>query len=461
MVKNWAIEKIFLIISLVFGFLYILILPPFQSVDEGAHFFRTFQISQGKFLAKNINNQIGDALPTSLTIFQNNYAPLIKNIEKKTNLKEIKNTFSIKTAPEIKQFTEFPNTALYSPICYISQIVGVITGNCISNRLAIAFYLGRLCNLLFYCLIVYYAIKIIPFYKIPLLCLAVMPMSLSLASAYSSDVMVLGLNFLWIALLLKILTNKSKLYKFKDKEIFYLILTSLFITLSKTYILALPLIFLLPVSKFKTKRDYILSISTICVSSFAALLCWMLLIKGLTLNMNNAIANPELQSAFIKAHPIQYIGIMLKTFLAKTPRLYITMVGVLGWQDTVLDYFTYFIYPFLIYFGIRIDEYNFQLAKWQKSVIGITILIGVLITYTSLYIMWSPVANNVILGLNGKYFIPLMLPLFLLFKSPKSKYNFEIIKYVIIIILIFILLSSEVSLLHRFYDITPNLYYKI
>ena len=49
---KYNIEKIFVFLALIFGLLYVFILPPFQSVDEGNHFFRTYQISTGRFIPK-------------------------------------------------------------------------------------------------------------------------------------------------------------------------------------------------------------------------------------------------------------------------------------------------------------------------------------------------------------------------------------------------------------------------
>ena len=177
--------------------------------------------------------------------------------------------------------------------------------------------------------------------------------------------------------------------------------------------------------------------------------------------MNNTFANSQMQIAFIKSHPLAYILVLIKTFIVKTPRLLVTMIGVLGWQDTKLDWITYMAYPILMYYAVVADSYQFRLEKWQKLLIICVICFGVIATYTSLYIMWSPVANSVVLGLNGKYFIPLVLPLCLLFKTKSAKYNYEYIKVAMIIAVIFILISSELSLLHRFYNLTPQLYYKI
>ena len=104
---NISIEKIFVVIALVFGFLYTIILPPFQSVDEASHFFRAYQISEGNFKAKHVDNNIGDYLPTALHTYYQKYQPMIKNIDNKTNFANIKEDFNIKRIKMI------PNLSLF------------------------------------------------------------------------------------------------------------------------------------------------------------------------------------------------------------------------------------------------------------------------------------------------------------------------------------------------------------
>ena len=460
MIKDFSLEKLFVLIALFFGVLYVFILPPFQSVDEGMHFFRTYQISEGNFLAKKIDGKVGDEIPLSLSDFYDMYTPFIKNIDKKTNLAQMKNNFQLQVNDREREFTQFTNTALYSPVCYISQLPGVVAGKLAKVSLGGIYYLGRLSNLIAYCLLVFFALRITPFFKCPMFLLALMPMSLSLAGAYTCDVAVLGLNFLWMAVILKTMTLPQTV-KFTNKWIITLAVLGVLIALSKSYILLLPLIFLLPPRLFNTKKDYFISVLGILAVAFAGLAYWSFCIKGLSLDMNDSFANSAMQMEFIKTHPLAYILVLIKTFFVKTPRLLITMIGVLGWQDTKLDWITYIAYPVLMYFAVRADNFNFKLEKWQKVLIGAVLIAGTVITYTSLYIMWSPVGNSVVLGLNGKYFIPLMLPLCLIFKNSIAKYDYEKVKLAIIIAVILILASSELSLLHRFYNITPQLYYKI
>ena len=460
MIKDFSLEKLFVLIALFFGILFVFILPPFQSVDEGMHFFRTYQISEGKFISQNIEGAVGDEIPASLSKFYEMYVPFIRNIDKKTGISDIKRDLLFPLNKEEKVFTRFTNTSLYSPVCYISQLPGVIAGKIAGLSLGGLYYLGRISNLISYCLLVFFALRITPFFKCPMFLLALMPMSLSLAGAYTCDVAVLGLNFLWMAVILKVMTLPQKV-TFSNKWVIILAVLGLLISLSKSYILLLPLIFLLPPKFFNTKKDYFISTLGILAVAIAGLAFWSFCIRGLSLDMNNSFANSAMQMEFIKSHPFAYIFVLIKTFFVKTPRLLITMIGVLGWQDTKLDWITYIAYPFLMYFAVCADNFDFKPEQWQKILIWIVLIAGTIITYTSLYIMWSPVGNSVILGLNGKYFIPLMLPLCLIFKNSIAKYDYDKVKLAIIIAVILILASSELSLLHRFYNITPKLYYKI
>ena len=456
---NLSVEKIFVIIALFFGLMYSLILPPFQSVDETTHFFRAYQITEGHFLATQKDGQTGDYLPKAISTYYEKYIPLIKNVDKKVSLAELKDDLKISVNKKETKFVSFPNTALYSPVCYISHLPGIILGKLLTPKIAVQFYLGRLSNLFIYCLLVFFAIRIIPLYKLSLMVIALMPMSLSLAGAYSSDVIVYGLNFLWLAFIMKIITQKETLHIFKTFII--LLLLAFLLSISKSYFLLIPLCFIIPINKFKTFKNYIIIMLSVLISAIIGLMLWSSFIKGISINMNPGIANPMEQISYIISHPVNYAIIIVKTFFIKLPRLIITMIGVLGWQDTKLDFITYILYPLIIYISAVLDNCDFEFLKWQKYIILMTVILGIIITFTSLYIMWSPVTNNIILGLNGKYFIPLILPALLLFKNCNCKYDINKIKPILIIMLILILFSSELSLLHRFYDITPQLYYKI
>lgn len=458
MIREIAVEKFFVIVSLIFGFIYVFILPPFQSVDEASHFYRGYSIINKELLAKKSNGEAGDYLPASLKKLTSKYDFLIKKVDNKIKPKYIIDSSKIELEKNKTEFITFQNTALYSPVCYLSQIPGMYIGKTLNlNPLTIS-YLGRISNLLFFTLIIYFAIKIIPFYKTTTMLVALMPMTLSLGAALTSDVMVIGLNILWISLLMKILFEKEKV---TNNQIGALIFIALILALLKDYFMLIPLIFLIPKSKFQNSSKYFLCVLGVLLVSSMSFLLWQNIIDKLSFNMNTH-ANSLQQMHFIMSHPLSYLGVLLKTFIVKTPRIVITMIGVLGWQDTPLDFLTYMIYPILIILSI-IEEKKagFKFEKWQLYLLSFDIIISICLIYTTLYLMWSQVGSSIVTGLNGKYFTPLVLPLCLLFLGKTKLNNFENVKLFIYIAVILILISSDLSIIHRFYGLTPNLYYKI
>ena len=61
-----------------------------------------------------------------------------------------------------------------------------------------------------------------------------------------------------------------------------------------------------------------------------------------------------------------------------------------------------------------------KLKKYQIFWISITILAIIGLIFTSLYVQWTYVGNNSILGVQGRYFLPI-LPLIMLLIASKIK----------------------------------------
>lgn len=458
--KKLSVENFFLIIAVLFGLIYVFVLPPFQSVDEASHFYRAYEIISNRIVANKIDSQLGDFLPASLEHLANKYTYLIKNTDKHLNVKYIMDSSKIKLNKNQTTFIRFQNTALYSPAGYLSQMPGMYIANAFNANPLWIFYAGRLSNLLFFVLIIYFAIKIIPFYKMPMMLLALMPMTLSLGGALTSDVVVIGVNFLWVAVLLKLIVQEKTIDNFQIGILFVL---ALVLALSKNYFLLIPLIFLLPKSRFKNLSRYLSCVlGTILIAAIGTLM-WQNVIDHIYVDLNSS-ADAYKQLSFIFLHPFKYLLVMLKTLIVKTPRIIITMIGVLGWQDTRLDFLTYIIYPVLILFSTGLENTTeFQFKAWQKWLMGADVIFSIVLIFTTLYLLWSQVNSSIIIGLNGKYFIPVMMPFLLLFHN-KIKMNLadkDAIKVFIFIAVILILFSSDLSLLHRFYGLTPQLHYNI
>lgn len=81
-----SLEKFFVLTAVIFGFLYIIFIPPFQNVDENTHYFRVINIATNFGALEKMDNLVGANLPEKYVKYARNYDYLIKNINAKVNV---------------------------------------------------------------------------------------------------------------------------------------------------------------------------------------------------------------------------------------------------------------------------------------------------------------------------------------------------------------------------------------
>lgn len=194
-------EKAFVTIGLIFGILFLLITPPFQVADETAHFFRSYQVSEGQIVAEKQKNQVGGPLPQSLVdTWQKVSSGIPNNPEIKQKPADIFSLLNLPLKSDNKIFGHFPNTSLYSPIPYLPQAAGMMLGKAFGLSPIILLYLGRIFNLLVWLLLGYISIKITPIFQWVFFLLALTPMSLFQAASLSADAVTNSLSILLITI---------------------------------------------------------------------------------------------------------------------------------------------------------------------------------------------------------------------------------------------------------------------
>ncbi len=456
------IEKLFVIFALFFGIIYAVITPPFQSVDEGNHFLRSYAISEGQVISIKKENNVGSSLPESLSQLIGEYSHLEKDITEQTSFKEIKQTLTIKNNDN-RIFTSYPNTALYSPVAYIPQSIAILSGKILHIPTLYMMYFARLFNLILYCILGYYAVKSIPFLKLAVFLILLSPMNVSLGASCSTDVTLIGASILFSAKILQYTFNDNINLCCLSKNLWdYILLSGLLfiLALTKHNFYLIPLLFLIPKNKFG--NHYIFKIFCIILPSVIGCLVWSMVVSNLYVPLN-PYADMYKQLDFITGNPFKYILILLISSIVKAFRLFITSIGVLGWQDTRLDNLTYMIYPLLIWISIVYSNAkDFVMTGSKKLIIYLTAIFGYILITTYLYLAWTEVGGNIIQGLNGKYYTPLLLPVFAAITlSIKSKCSNRKINNIIYFFTALILTSGTISILTRFYNIFPYMTYQI
>jgi len=447
-------ENLYIVLGLIFGLIFVIITPPFQAPDEPYHFYRAYQISdlqilsQPKFSTEDQIETAGGYLPISIgnTVhkYQNiMFQPAEKHIYTDT-IKRLNDSLNLQE----KVFTAFPASAVYTPIPYIPQAIGISIGKVFNLSPLLLMYLGRIFNLLFIIVTIYYAIKIIPFFKWTLLLLSSIPLSMFIFSSLSADVLTIGVSYFFIAYVLHISRRAS--FILKPKNYLLLSLLVLALVLSKSGYSLLPaLLLIIPNKTYGNIYKKVLFIGILAVISLILLVIWTNATEAFYISTTKSS-----QLEFIANNPLQYLKIFLATYYYDGLSRLQQMAGSLGWLDSTISGLFHFL-PFLIITILTVlyeQRKVIPLNLLQKLIIFLISLGTIFIISTTLFIFWDGNTDNSI-ELQGRYFIPI-LPLIPLIFMNQKLFLVSKLKNIKIYFILWLIFSSTLTLLtliHRYY----------
>ncbi len=418
--SSFSVEQIFLILSIVFGGLFLIITPPTQSADETTHFYRAYQLSQGGVLSEKIEEGYGATMPRDVQVVTEQlFNKIPSDYTKKFDYGQLKNLLARKIDTKDKIPIHLEGATVYSPVSYIPQTLAIMVSKIAWPSVAFMYYLGRLFNLIVWIAITYLAIKNWPGNKWPLFCIALIPMSLSQAASLSPDALTNSLAFLTVALFLQFSTKTSAILTTKKQALLVGCVVALSLCKPVFFVFALlPLLF--TGGNFIRKKGYSLFAVTALVASVIVTAAWNLTVQKYSI----AIAKYYLgwlnidsgeQVRFLLHNPLSFIPTFFSTYFSNySDFIYKSFTGRLGWWDTDLPLWivaTIFGLIMLATIGrdARDKPFNFR----QKIVPLFVFVLGLGATSVILYITITTVGANKINGLQGRYFIafvPLLMP---------------------------------------------------
>lgn len=409
-------QNIFLLIAFIWGILTVFLTPPFQVADEPNHFYRAVQIASGTFYPETKNNQVGGTIPVSVINTCTMFTDIPFHPERKIKYAKILSAIDIPLNPEIKTFVRFPHTSTYAPILYVPQSFAIFMGKLFDAPPLVLFYLGRLLNLCCWIVLIFTAIKITPIYKWLFMLLALTPMSVFQASSLSADAPTNGVAFLFIALIFNLAFNKAKFLT--TYNLCFLMVLLVFLALSRyAYCFLFLLYFLIPVKKAGNLRNYILGALILFVITTVALSIGGYFVKHIFESVDPRVSfygtpekniNPGLQVQFIVAHFGLYIKSLVLTIWANGFFVN-TFIGNLGWLDTPLPGLYILAALVTIFFAALSDGNKDVFIPGKSKMILFASFASVFLSLsTLLYLSWTSVGDPIILGFQGRYFIPVV-----------------------------------------------------
>ena len=464
--EKFSIEKKYLYIALIFGILFVFIVPPFQSPDEDSHFKKAYQVSKGKFYPEVKKNVIGNYFPTEMLNYIKTKTKYIGNRDKKYKYSEMVLDQYTKLNYEERKFTSY-STVSVTPIAYLVPATGIIFSKICAKifdlesvNTAYMLYFARFFSIIFMSFIMYLSIKITPVFKRTFAVFGLIPMVIFLGSVISYDSLLISLTTLALSIILKI-TYDDKLKKVPNNYIITLILIGVvLLNVKGLYFLLYILLFLIPVKKVgnikKMTRIALIIILSILAITLVIKIPFLLLPKIKT-DVNYA----SKQLDFVIHNPIKYSGILIDNIINQRFFQLSSIVGVFGLIDTynpfVIICFTY-IWLIMVSISDGVCD-KIKINGKFKILLIIYILFIIISVYSAMYINWTPAINGHkigeadISGVQGRYFLPILLPILLLFSNKKIKrYSFiEKIRNNIFMPCIVILLVSTMTILFRYW----------
>lgn len=395
------LEKWFLVIVLVLGALFIIVLPPGQSPDEVTHFKRAYGLSDGIIFPEEIENdggRVGSDIPegTDFMIREpgpGTYAELLERIDDDASEKTKQN---------------YTGAALYNPVCYIPQTLAALVGKLFGFSVLGMAYLMKVFNFVVWIMLGYFAIKMIPKFKSAVLFILLLPITLQQATSISPDSLTIGLCVFFIAYVLYLAYEKKTLLNRKDFAI--LIVGAIVIGLCKIVYLPLVLILLvIPKERFKSNKQSWWFVGGLLAIVVMLNLVWLVLSSRYLIDYREG-TNSSGQVMGILRNPLKYLAIMISTINEYGTMWVKNMLGMsLGsFKFSLPEVFWFISFVIMVLLCVqRSESLNFK--KADRWIFGLVIVMVSGLIMTSLYIQWTPCGNSIIEGVQGRYFLPILL----------------------------------------------------
>jgi uncharacterized membrane protein len=270
--------------------------------------------------------------------------------------------------------------------------------------------LARLCNLVVYVLLFYWAIRLLPFGKWVAVIIGLLPMHVLLAGSMSADPMSIGLAALTVGAVLYFRDRRAPISR---KEFGWILILVATLSLTKLpFPLLIGLLLFLPISLLGgTAKKRWLHLGAAALVAIVVGGGWLLLARKTMVPYGppgvdvagqiNFLHNPF---GFVKAFIYTYATPISDGFMQN----YVIGVGpVLGWLPLWTTYlYTTFLIASMV--GLRtVSRAVFSKAqKWLLGALGVGIFVAISLL---LYISWTPVGAPIIEGMQSRYFTPFLM----------------------------------------------------
>lgn len=405
----------FLALAVLSGFT-IVVNPVPHTLDEPTHLTKAFDIAAGHLTYETKDGESGVSIPSNYHDFLASYR---NKIDLKTiymNHEELSQTFS---SENVFEATELMNS--YPFPAYIASALGIALARALRMPVYMVLIMGRLFNYLVYMALGYIAVRKTNTYKGVIASILLLPMLLSIAGSVHSDTFLDVSAVLLVSLILHYtLDEEPGPVKRSDIVLFMICVCGISSSKYLIYTPLLLLFFAIPKDRFASKKQWgsVLAIALVFVAVLAAFQFWLLTVYPYTEpRVDGVDVNGQIQ--YILSHKrVSFERIFL--FLIDNLHTYF-LPTQLATERRIFSSVE-FLMPCTVYVAAFTapDKRQIQNAKVRRALyllIPLFALLVAMLIIVSLYCGFTEVGARKIIGVQARYFYPILLPVVLLIGS--------------------------------------------
>lgn len=456
LVKKFQIEKLTVTLIIIFGIIMSFLVPTWQTPDEFTHIW----MIGDSLRIRNFDKKIEESIALDRERVEFNY-------DEKIDINDQIASFTAR--PTYSREEMLPQGVSITLIKHFSATLGILLGILIGIPTYWVLQLGELFALLFYAIVCYYALKLMPIKKEVLAVVMLFPMALQQAASLNYDAVLIPICFFFVAYIFHLRYSNEKV---GIKQIVITLCLGGIITYIKLpYMLLFFLIFIIPLEKIK-----------ICIGH--KIICWKL-IKKIRIPLLILLGFIALIVIYLVRHNlwIQIVygfmiewrrGLYLFVETGKTwgDFLVISTVGNFGWLDTPMflgSVISVIVFLVMVSLVKNDGQKECHLRKWDVFIIIVTIVTITAFTTLSLVnhtitvtLFGSEATSNTysireamyqipyIGGLQGRYYLPFVCLFFLPYPRV-IQVKKEIVNALFIVLEIIIYIYVVWMLLNRYW----------
>lgn len=435
--SNISIERLYISFVAFLGIIIIFAIPPFNVPDESSHFCKAYKQSILAF--KEDDGYI--EVPLDIIKSMDKFGSNVHNDENKLIARAYISDFFKECDYSIMNTSlfDYKNVKNANPFPYITSSIVMLVGIKFSMSPLIILLVSRFINLLITVLLCYVAIKIVPCFKKIFLIVCTFPSFLQQSAAINMDYLTNSISILLIAFILYLAYGNIK----KINRTQYIILGVLSIILSFCkfgYFPILLLLLLIPKDKFESKKQELITKSMYILFTFI-----FSFYNNISVSIGNTSYSDIYGIRYLFTNFLDSVIIFFRTLFFR-----VDQDILVGFYEG-LGYYTIYYRPLvkflllIIYFIFIFMNSDFnKIIDLKERIIFLVVPILVIgLVYIIAFTQWTTKDQNVIWGIQPRYFLPVIIPLYIgisnmglkiEIKNPKKMYCYFI---AIIYILIF------------------------